>query len=221
MTRFWYHATPASNLPLIRTRGLGGRTGRGSSGLRASKRRGKTYLFQDFGDAVDFAEQVSGEVKGSTRDWAILKVEIPPSVRVSPDSEFGLEIGEGGPGYFTSTIPPKYIRVVRLVSTSEALDRKSSLLEEYGYVSTPFWAIGSRGGKWIPIWELDLEDLDLQVRALEGSKRRFTSAMFKESDQKQLDFYRRVQREGVSKTEKADLVEDTPRLRITKEIKDG
>jgi len=207
MVDVWYHATPASNLPRIKVRGLGGRVGRGTSGLRASSRRKKTYLFQDFDDAVDFAAQVSDQVKESPTDWAILKVQIPPGSRVLPDPEFGLEIGEGGPGYTTSTIPPENLRVVRLFSTEEETRRVRRAREVHP--ETPYWAFGSRGGKWIPAWESSPEGLDTQIQTLERFEERFTGATVSDKDRRTLEFLRQLRAGEVSEEEKFSLVEST------------
>jgi len=205
MVDVWYHATPASNLPVIKVSGLGGRAGRGTSGLRASSRRRKTYLFQDFDDAVDFAAQVSDQVKGSPTDWAILKVQIPSGSRVLPDPEFGLEIGEGGPGYTTSTIPPENLRVVRLFSTKEETKRVRQARESHP--ETPYWAFGSRGGEWIPAWTMGPESIDTQIQTLERFTGRFTGAMVSDTDRRTLNFLRRLREGEVSEEEKAHLVE--------------
>lgn len=201
----YFHATPAKYLERIMREGL--RSTGVSSGSTASRRytKGKIYLWSDFYDAIDFAEEVVEE-RGGDSHWTILQVSLGEDWPIFEDPEIAADMTAV---CTRKSIPPGNLEPVKSWDVKKELQVKHrkflDIYPDYKEpVKAPIWAVGSWGGKWTPIWSLDI---DYQLRTYEDIARKYPKD--KEAVETR-DLLRRLKEGEVSEEEKEELVREYP-----------
>ena len=163
---YWYHATPTSNVKLIKFFGLDPRIGTRISGRG---KKGVIYLSRDLWSAMEYVEDLFEQYpeKRLPTEWTVLKVKIPKGGKVRLDPEEtggGRHADEALARYYRGSIPPENITIVRSFSMKKGnpvikpppgyryFDNRStkSEAEKLGrWLEKQGWQVGIGKGKYL------------------------------------------------------------------------